>query len=158
MSLAVASIVAGQLVRSPVDETTSVLADMGLKLDSKTVSRIGYGVAERALAFRSSLLERMEAGLFGNLCAGMRLGVTMDGGRVRTRVPRGGKRRSTKRKRFKGDWREPKVFAIYELDEDGRRKRNGLRFYGGTMNPADDFFRLLSAYLASLGLTWPRKS
>jgi hypothetical protein len=148
---AVASTVAGQLARCPVDEATSILEEQGLELNSKTVTRIGQSLASRALDFVQSLVGRMNAGLKGTACSGLRLAIAIDGGRVRTREPYGRRRRSTRRHRFKGEWREPKVFVIYELDSDGKRKKKGLCIYGGTMGPADECFELLAAHLCFLG-------
>ncbi len=146
----VASIVASQLARAPVDEATAVLTEQGLKLDPKTVTRIGMQLASRALEFEGHLTERLDKKLQGKACSGMRIGVAIDGGRVRTRESYGRRGRRTKRRKFKGVWREPKVFVIYELDE-GRRRKDGLCVYGGTMGGADECFRLLAAYLSFLG-------
>lgn len=148
---AVASLVASQLARAPVDEATAVLAEQGLKLDSKTVTRIGMQLARRALEFEDHLLERLDKKVKGKACSGKRLGVAIDGGRLRTRETYGRRGRKTKRQKFKGVWREPKVFVIYELDDRGRRNKKGLYVYGGTMGGADECFRLLAAYLSFLG-------
>ena len=149
---AVASLVASQLARAPVDEATAVLTEQGLKLDSKTVTRIGMQLARRALEFEDHLLERLDKGPKGNACSGKRLGVAIDGGRLRTRETYGRRGRKTTRQKFKGIRREPKVFVIYELDDRGRRKKKkGLCVYGGTMGGADECFRLLAAYLFFLG-------
>ncbi len=148
---AVASSIGSQLARSPLDEATRVLEEHGLQLNSKTVDRIGRNLATRALEFCDGLILRMADGLKGTLCKGMRLGVGIDGGRVRTRVRYGRKRRSTGRYRYSGVWREPKVFVIYELDAKGRRKRDGLCIYGATISPADNLFELLAAHLCFIG-------
>ena len=89
--------------------------------------------------------------LKGSLGEGMRLGIGIDGGRIRTRVRRGRRRRSTHRHRYHGDWKEPKVFVIYELNPDGRRKKGGLCIYGATMGQADELFNLLAAHLCFIG-------
>jgi len=59
---AVASSVAGQLARCPVDEATSILEEQGLVLNSKTVTRIGQWLAGRALDFVRSLIGRKTSG------------------------------------------------------------------------------------------------
>jgi|JI10StandDraft_1071094.scaffolds.fasta_scaffold170316_2 hypothetical protein len=151
VSPALASLAASQLARSPVEEALSVLNDQGIRLDSKTLTRIGQGVAQRALDFRAGLVDQIRSGERGRLCKGKRFAIAVDGGRIRTRDYKGRRRRSTRRRRFKGEWREPKVFVIYELDPAGRRDRKGLRIYEGTMGPADDCFELLAAYLCYIG-------
>ena len=148
---AVASAVGLQLATSPVDEAKKMLEEHGLPMNSKTVARIGRNLASRALDFDRELIGRMGDNLKGGLCGGLRLGVGMDGGRLRTRVKRGRRRRSTRRYRYHGVWREPKVFVIYELDSKGRRKKGGLCIYGGTMGQADEFFELLAAQLCFIG-------
>ena len=148
---AVASNVASQVARSPVEEATAILQDGGLELNSKTVTRISRRLASRALEFAGELIGRMRSGRKGTACRGLRIAIAIDGGRVRTRNPYGRRRRSTGRRRFKGEWREPKVFVIYELDENGRRKKKGLCIYGGTMGQADECFELLAAYLCYVG-------
>ncbi len=151
VSPALASLAASQLARSPVEEALSALNDQGIKVDSKTLTRIGQGIAQRALEFRAGLIKRLHSGGQGQLCKGKRIAIAVDGGRIRTRDYNGRRRRSTRRRRFKGEWREPKVFVIYELDSAGRRNRKGLRIYEGTMGPADDCFELLAAYLCYIG-------
>lgn len=148
---AVSSLVAAQLARSPIDEATSLLKSQGLELNSKTVARLGRDFSKRALDFEQHLIDRMNSGEKGSVAKGLRLGIGTDGGRVRTRKPYGRRRRSTRRKRFKGEWREPKVLVIYEMDDQGKRKKGGLHFYAGTMAGADGFFELLAAYLCFIG-------
>jgi len=151
VSPAVASAVGLQLAMSPVDESTKVLEERGLQMNPKAVARIGNNLAARSLDFEKDLVGRMADSLKGLLCSGMRLGIGIDGGRLRTRVNRGRRRRSTGKHRYHGVWREPKVFVIYEMDAAGKRKKDGLRIYGSTMGQADDLFELLAAYLCFIG-------
>jgi len=151
VSPAAASVVGLQLATSPVEEAAKTLEERGLRMNRKTVARIGRNLASRALNFEKDLIGRMSADLKGVLCSGKRLGIGIDGGRLRTRVKRGRRRRSTGRYRYHGVWREPKVFVIYELDSEGGRKKNGLQIYAATMGQADDLFELLAAYLCFIG-------
>lgn len=148
---AVASAVGLQLATSPVDEATKMLEERGLQMNSKTVTRIARNLASRALDFEKHLIGRMGDCTKGELCDGMRLGIGIDGGRLRTRVNRGRLRRYTRRHGYHGVWREPKLFVIYELDPNGRRKKGGLCIYGGTMGQADELFELLAAQLCFIG-------
>lgn len=151
VSPAVASVVGLQLATSPVEEATRALEERGLRMNRKTVARIGKNLASRALNFEKALVGRMNSNQKGTLCSGMRLGIGIDGGRLRTRVKRGRRRRTTGRHRYHGVWREPKVLVIYEMDSKGRRKKDGLCIYAGTLGQADELFELLAAYLCFIG-------
>lgn len=152
VSPALASLLASQVARSPIDEAGAYLREQGLSLNSKTIVRVTSGVAQRALSHRDFIVTNATSVLEGSLVAGLRIGIAVDGGRVRTRTYKGRRSRSTRRRKFNGDWKEPKVFVIYELDENGRKKRrDGFCLYGGTMGDADECFKILSAYLRSIG-------
>jgi hypothetical protein len=84
--------------------------------------------------------------------AGRRLVVSMDGGRVRLREPRRGKTKKG-RKRFTPAWREPRLFIIYAVDEEGRMADDFLPVIDGTLGSCDQLFGLLLASLRSLNLT-----
>ena len=50
-----------------------------------------------------------------------RVVISVDGGRTRIRRNKIGKRRSTNRHGYFGDWTEPKLLTIYVVDEQGKR-------------------------------------
>ena len=82
---------------------------------------------------------------------GKRIGIFVDGGKVRTRKKKQGRRRKTGGKTFAADWREPRVIAICELDEKGRKRRRGYVRYDATIAKADEVFARLAAMLRELG-------
>ena len=102
------------------------LARRGLDLNIKELYGIGKYAGAAALTYRRRLLEQYRAGLLpaGNEWAGKRLGVFVDGGRTKirtvTRRQKGKGKHKTQRRRYRTDWREPKLLIIVELDKRGR--------------------------------------
>jgi hypothetical protein len=136
----------------PLEEVVSLLAHRGIVMDKKVVERISNQVAERALLYRDFLKEEVAHGFRGDAATGKRLVISVDGGRVRTRVrARRGRKKKNGHRGFKGEWREPKAFVIYEIDERGRKKKDGLVIYDATMGDADDIFERLYVALMSIG-------
>ena len=131
------------------------LAARGIDLDVKTVRRLSEFCGERALRCRDALVEAFERGerWSGGECVGKRIAVVFDGGRTRTRLSgkRGRRRRKTGRRGFKTPWREPKVLAIYEFDEKGRKTARDP-IYEGTFESWDDAFRIFTAQCARRGV------
>ena len=84
--------------------------------------------------------------------SGRRIVVSMDGGRVRLREPRRGKTKKG-RKRFSPKWREPRLFIIYAVDDEGRLADDFPPVIDGTLGSCDQLFAMLLAYLRGLNLT-----
>jgi hypothetical protein len=61
--------------------------------------------------------------------AGKRVRVSLDGGRVRTRRTRRGRKTAKGRHGFATPWREPRVLVIDILDEQGQPDRLRLPLY-----------------------------
>ncbi|MFI5358389.1 MAG: hypothetical protein ACHQ4G_13745, partial [Opitutales bacterium] len=85
--------------------------------------------------------------------AGKRLGVGIDGGRVRIRtvvhtIRVGGKR---KRKPFRVEWREPKVVILFPTDEQGRMVKGSRPVIDGTLQGPDALLELVAFHLHRLG-------
>jgi hypothetical protein len=83
---------------------------------------------------------------------GRRIVVSMDGGRVRLRERRRGKTKKG-RKRFAAKWREPRLFIIYAVDDEGRMADDFPPVIDGTLGSCDQLFALLLAYLKALKVT-----
>ena len=77
---------------------------------------------------------------------------SMDGGRVRLRERRRGKTKKG-RKKFAAKWREPRLFMIYAVDEEGRMDKDFPPVIDGTLGSCDQLFTLLLAYLKGLNVT-----
>ncbi|PID40445.1 MAG: hypothetical protein CR984_03125 [Proteobacteria bacterium] len=76
--------------------------------------------------------------------------VCVDGGRLRERKPKRGRRQ--KGQGYHTDWREPIYIVIQCLNADGRKTDGFLPIYDATMGDIDQAFELLEAYLRRLGI------
>ncbi len=133
------------------------LARRGLDLDIKEIYGIGKYAGAAALTYRRRLLERYRAGRLaaGPEGAGKRLGVFVDGGRTKirtaTRRQQGRGKHKTQRRRYRTDWREPKLLIVVELDEQGRMVPGSKPVLDGTFEGPDEVMELLAMYLHLLG-------
>lgn len=131
------------------------LARRGQQFDEKALQRIATELGQQMLATRTHDLELFHAGKLkaGTEFAGKRIAVQIDGGRVRVRTvvkkSRVGKTR--KRRKFRLEWREPKVVVIFELDDDGRMKPGTRSVIDGTLGGADAIIELTAFHLYRLG-------
>jgi hypothetical protein len=84
--------------------------------------------------------------------------VGIDGGRVRVRtvvetIRVSGKR---KRKKFRVEWREPKVVILFEVDKKGRMVRGSRPVIDGTLQGPDALIELVAFHLHRLGAAGAR--
>jgi hypothetical protein len=78
--------------------------------------------------------------------------VATDGGRIRERKAKRGRRNSkTGHHRYEAPWREPKLLTIYVVDAEGRVVDSFTPVYDGTMGDCDAVFAMLLGYLKALG-------
>jgi DNA polymerase III epsilon subunit-like protein len=84
--------------------------------------------------------------------AGKRVVVGLDGGRLRLRIDQRGSGQTPTRK-YTTEQCEPKLFAIYTIDPQGKKERQGDVFYDGTIQSAPHLFALLKLRLKQLGIT-----
>jgi len=129
------------------------LARRGLDLDCKTIRRLTYRLAARALQLRAERMQAVRTEPVPGPLAGKRVVASVDGGRLRVRSGerRGRRRAKTRRRGYSAPWREPKVLTIYAIDERGRRDRRQLPLHDGTMNDADAVFALIVGHLRLVG-------
>ncbi len=139
----------------PIEQARVELARKGLDLDEKAIRRIAGELGAQILATRTRDLMRFRRGELpaGDEYAGKRVAVGIDGGRVRvrtvvetTRV--GGKR---KRKKFRIEWREPKVVILFETDKQGRMVRGSRPVVDGTLQGPDALIELIAFHLHRMG-------
>ena len=137
--------------------TRRELARHGVELNIKSIHRITCQLGAEVLSTRKrDLLAWREGRLpVGKELAGKRVGVGIDGGRLRLRECRrpqkGQGKHKTRRRRYKGRWREPKLLTIFELDEKGRMKRNTRPWIEVTLQGPDAVMELLAYHLHRLG-------
>ena len=146
----------GRLVgQLPIEQARAELARRGLELDEKAVRRIAGELGEQMLATRTRDLLRFRAGDLpaGDEFAGKRVAVGIDGGRVRVRTViekirvSGGK----KRRKFRIEWREPKVVIVFQTDKKGRMAKESRPVIDGTLQGPDALIELVAFHLHRLG-------
>jgi hypothetical protein len=121
------------------------LEAMGVSLSKNQIADIAYAFAQRA-----RLAQQLQGtGIEGSL-SGRRVVISTDGGRTRIRTDKRGKRTKKSRRRYRTDWREPKLLAIYVVDEEGNIDRSFTPVLDGTLKGPDAVFGLIEQYLSEL--------
>jgi len=133
---------------SSFEDAQARLQQIGVKMSIRRIATIAYHFSRRARQRQE--LEGM--GIEGSL-SGKRVVVSMDGGRLRVRRPKRGKKTKKGRSRYHTDWREPKLLVIYTVDEKGRIDQEFAPVIDGTLQGPDEVFRLVEFYLAQLEIT-----
>ena len=125
-----------------------VLSSRGMAIDVKTIRRLCRLLGAVGLAHRGAI----SLGA-GEHVEGKTVVIGIDGGRLRTRKKKRGRRAAgLKRGGFHTPWREPKLFTIYVIDEEGRMEKTGSPVHDATLGDADAMFSLLARYLRQLGI------
>jgi len=84
---------------------------------------------------------------------GLRILVSVDGGRIRERrVKRGRRKDGGKRQGYSTDWFEPRLLIITQFDNAGKKMRSINPILDGSCGSMDDFFALLKSHLAGINL------
>jgi hypothetical protein len=142
---------------SSYEVARDALAEDGVSLDIKEVHRISRQLGAEMLTTRRRDLERYRAGELpaGQELRGKRVGVAIDGGRVRTRVlirkQKGKGKGKKQRRKLRVEWREPKLLILFELDQQGRMKRGSRPWIDGTFQGPNECLELLALHLHRLG-------
>jgi hypothetical protein len=133
------------------------LAARGTPLGIKVVHRIARHLGAAVLTSRTRDLLRWRAGALtpGSDLAGRRVAAMVDGGRTRVRTvirkQKGRGKTKKQRRRYKAEWREPKLLIIFEIDEHGRLKDKTRPWIDGTFAGPDEAMELLAFHLHCLG-------
>ena len=126
-----------------------MLSEQGNELNEKTIRNIAYRAAERA-----RLLQKM--GHFGfnadETLTGRRVVVSADGGRIRLREKKRGPKTKKGRNHYNGAWREPKLFIIYVVDDEGNQSTSFAPIIDGLIQGPNTMFALLQQYLKKLDI------
>jgi len=130
-----------------------VLSLRGISVDVKTIRRLCGLLGESGLADRGAA--SLEA---GESVAGKTVVIGIDGGRLRLRQKkRGPKASGLNRQGYNTPWREPKLFTIYVLDDQGHVEKSCRPFHDATLGHADEVFILLAEYLRNLQVEKARR-
>src|SRR5450631_4233502 len=139
----------------PIEQSRAELARQGLELDEKAIRRIAGELGAQMLATRTGDLLRFRRGELsaGREFTGKSIAVGIDGGRLRVRTVVETTRVSGKRKRkkFRIEWREPKVVILFEVDKKGRMVRGSRPVIDGTLQGPDALIELVAFHLHRMG-------
>ncbi len=84
---------------------------------------------------------------------GIKILICVDGGRIRERrLKRGKRKKGQKRQGYHTDWFEPRLLTISQFDEDGKKIKSVSPILDGSCGSLDDFFELLKEYLLWINL------
>ena len=130
-----------------LDEAHAVLCERGVKLSRNTIRALSYAYAERARR-----VQQLQGMRFDQTVAGRRVVSSGDGGRVRLREPKRGRKTRKGRPRYQGAWREPKLLSISVVDEQGRLEKRFAPVIDGLLKGPEAVFTLLRRYLQTLAI------
>lgn len=147
---AVASEVARQMALGTVTQTQQNLATRGIELERKKIRTLALRVGERGLRYRTEVMEPSPIGR-QSLVEDHTLLIGTDGGRLRTRVSKKGRRKKSGYHGFKGKWREPKAIVVSSIDEKGRKMKRGYQRYDATLGDCERAFEILAGHLKMIG-------
>jgi hypothetical protein len=131
-----------------LEEAQDVLAHRGVALDTKTIRTIAYRYAARA-----RLVQQVEHTAFEDTVAGRRVVISSDGGRLRLRETKRGRKTKKGRGHYTGAWREPKVLLVDVVDAEGKRDATFVPVMDATLKGPDAVCALLRTYLQRLEIT-----
>jgi hypothetical protein len=137
-------------------EAAEMLTRRGLACDVSSLVRISTATAETSSRLREAALAAalsLPVSPHGPL-AGKRVRVSLDGGRVRTRRRRRGRKTAKGRHSFSTPWREPRLLVIDILNEQGQPDRLRLPLYDVLIGDAEAVWALLIGYLRLLGAAY----
>lgn len=134
-------------ISSSYEEAQQVLQEWGYEVDIKSIRSISISYAQRA---RAALMAQ-DSG-FTETVSGRKVVLSTDGGRLRIRTNKKGRKTKKGRAHYRTNWREPKLLIIYVVDADGRTDRTFSPFIDGTLKGPDAMFWLLNYYLSRLNI------
>ncbi len=125
-----------------------MLARRSIELNVKTIRRLCRELGEAGLARRGEVSLQGDEALSGGT-----LVIGIDGGRLRERRrKRGRKPAKLKRQGYHTDWREPKLFTVYLINEQGESVERFAPLHDATLGDHEAMFTLLERYLRALDL------
>lgn len=87
----------------------------------------------------------------GENLGGQRVVISMDGGRIRTRKYQAEKNKEGTHQKYETPWKEPKLFVITTIDQEGKMEHQELPIYDATFGE-EGLFKLLGKYLKALNI------
>lgn len=131
-----------------LETAKAVLNEQGVQINSKTLCRYCRLAGEKGMEWRGLMslsgTEKLD---------GVTVVVGIDGGRLRERQGKRGRwKKGQKRRGYTTEWREPKLFTIYFLNNEGDIIREIPPLHDATMGKHEAMFELLEQYLTALPL------
>ena len=123
-----------------------VLGGMQIGGSVKRIRSLALAVSKKCLSQRVECM----LGKDDNL-AGKRVIISTDGGRIRIRNYQVEKNQAGTHHKYETPWKEPKLFVITIIDENGKIERTELPIYDATFGEGG-LFRLLREYLKALNI------
>lgn len=148
-SLNFVDIIAQMSILCPSAEIASeCLSLRNISVDAKTIikftKKLGLAGIERRGEISFSGEENYD---------GKTLVIGIDGGRIRERKKkRGKKKQGLKQQGYHSDWKEPKLVAMYLLDNAGKVAKNSKPVYDATMGNHIECFKMLEKYLVEMSI------
>ena len=131
----------------------SALARRDIDLGHKQTLRIVNGFSARAVAQRQAwLLQARRRQAAKSAVKGMRVVVATDGGRIRERHYKQGRRRANGHRSYDAPWCEPKLLVVYLINDQGKVLHTLRPIVDGTLGDCDAIFPMLTGYLRALGV------
>lgn len=125
------------------------LRAFGIELGVKTICNFCRAFGKHAMDHRCEIVLSQEDKANGKVLA-----VFLDGGRLRERIAKRGRRPANqKRQGYHAEWREPIQIVIEWLNADGSRDKRTAPVYDATMGDIDEAFELLAGYLRQVNAT-----
>lgn len=132
------------------------LQEWGIRLSEQRIERLTYCFGRVGAKLTEEWISQMEEGQLpvGELLRGQRVGLNVDGGRTRLRRNKKGKPKANGRRGYYGEWKEPKLFTLYAMDENGNRISTVEMpiTNDGTFGDVEVFMKLLEMYFVKLGV------
>ncbi|MGB0388442.1 MAG: hypothetical protein ACPGWR_26790 [Ardenticatenaceae bacterium] len=139
------------------EQARQLVGWLGLPFPASRIRHISKNFCQVGLQVRAEKVSQLRAGkcFQKHSLAGMRVVISVDGGRIRIRVPiTRGRRRKSGRRGYLPSWKEPKLLVIYVLDEQGRKvSQTNMPFVcDGTLQGKDHFLEILRLHLQQSGI------
>jgi hypothetical protein len=120
-----------------------VLLDRGISLAVNSIRRWCRELGRLGIAHRGAISLTGQEDVTGTT-----LVIEVDGGRVRLRNPKRGKKaRHQKRQGYHTPWKEPKLFTMYLVDAQGRILKDFPPIHDATTGDDEAVFNVMAGYL-----------
>ncbi len=144
-------------MRTSFNTAYLTLKDWGIDISVKRIQRLTYRFCQTGLSGRQSKVFHLQQGDLPSteVLKGQRVVISVDGGRTRLIFYQRGKPNpKTNRRKYKGEWKEPKLLTIYAVNDQGEKIKKGEIpiTNDGTFGDSKELLKILEMYLVSLGI------